>query len=231
MSENSKISAKVKRILLFSIFIIPTILCFAFYIFMIRKPFLENPSGLYKTLAYFGSKPLAANGDTIYKTIPDFSFLNQNGDEITHKNYEGKIFVASFICTQCADTCPKIAAQFFRMQKKVNYIKGLSVVSFSVNPEQDSVPALRKYARMVHANPDYWNFLSSNRNDLLNIAKAGFEIKNLQDSILPHQDQIYLIDKSRHIRGIYEGKSTTDINRLIDEIKVLDAEYCVAKRK
>ena len=73
MSENSEVSAVSKRVLLFSIFIIPTVLCFAFYIFMIRKPFLENPSGLYIKLNYYGSKHLADNGkDTIYTSIPDF---------------------------------------------------------------------------------------------------------------------------------------------------------------
>ena len=232
MTENSKISARVKRILLFSIFIIPTVLCFAFYIFMIRKPFLENPAGLYKKLAYYGTKQVAANGiDTIYTSIPEFKFINQEGQSIDETHFDGKMYVAAFTCTHCDSYCPKIAAQYFRMQKKINYIKGLSVVSFSVDPEQDSVSALKKYARMVHADPAYWNFLSGNRKDLLKIARFGFEIPNWNDSILPHQKNIYLVDKADHIRGIYDGTSIDEVNRLIDEIKVLDAEYRVAKRK
>ena len=57
----------------------------------------------------------------------------------------------------------------------------------------------------------------------------GLSIQMLDDKI-EHQSNIYLIDKSRHIRGIYDGQSTEEINRLMDEVKVLDAEYRVAKR-
>jgi protein SCO1/2 len=230
MSENSKISAKVKRVLLFSIFIIPTLLCFAFYIFMIRKPFLENPAGLYKQLNYFGSKQFnTQTKDTVYTTIPDFSFISQEGKSFTSKDLEGKMYVAALICTECSTSCPKIAAQFFRMQKKVNYIKAFTVVAFTINPDTDTPDALKGYARTVHADPKYWNFLTGNKKDLLNLAKNGFEI-NFTDSTLSHQSSIYLIDKKLHIRGIYDGTSTEQVNRLIDEIKVLDAEYRVSKR-
>lgn len=231
MPENSKISAKLKRVLLFSIFIIPTAICFAFYIFMIRKPFLENPSGLYIKLNYFGSKHLAENGkDTVYIRIPDFSFINQEGAVVNQEKMDGKITVASFMCSTCSTTCPKISANFFRMQKKIGYLKAFSILSFSVHPETETPAILKEYARLVHADPYYWSFLTGNKNSLLEIAQKGFEIKLTDSTAMEHQSSIYLIDKKRHIRGIYDGTSTTDVNRLIDEIKVLDAEYRVAKR-
>ncbi|MBL0049919.1 MAG: SCO family protein [Bacteroidetes bacterium] len=197
---------------------------------MIRKPFLENPSGLYKKLNYYGTKVLAANGkDTVYASIPDFNFVNQDGAAVTEKTLEGKMFAAAFICTTCSTSCPKIAAQFFRMQKKLNYLKAFTVIAFSVNPVMDTPETLKEYARMVHADPGYWNLLTGNRTDLMKIAREGFEIQNA-DSTLVHQSTIYLIDKKRHIRGSYDGTSTEEVNRLIDEVKVLDAEYRVAKR-
>jgi protein SCO1/2 len=231
MLDNSKISANNKRVLLFSIFIIPTVLCFAFYIFMIRKPFLENPSGLYKKLNYYGSKHLAENGkDTIYTQIPNFSFINQAGKTVTQNELNNNIYIAAFICTTCSTSCPKIAAQFFRMQKKVNYIKSFTVVSHTVYPEKETPEVLSQYARLVHADPNYCNFFTGNRKDLETVARDGYEIKIDSTMGLVHQSSLYLVDKNKHIRGIYDGTSTTDVNRLIDEIKVLDAEYRVAKR-
>ena len=232
MPENSKISAKLKRVLLFSIFVIPTVICFAFYIFMIRKPFLENPSGLYIKLNYYGSKHLAANGkDTVYASLPDFSFINQDGQSFNQTRMDGKITVIAFMCSSCSTSCPKLAANFFRMQKKLSYLKAFSIMALSVHPETESPLVLKEYARLVHADPNYWNFLTGNKESLFELAQKGFEF-NLSDSAstIEHQATIYLIDKKRHIRGLYDGTSTTDTDRLIDEIKVLDAEYRVAKR-
>lgn len=231
MPENSKISAKLKRVLLFSIFIIPTVLCFAFYIFMIRKPFLENPAGLYKRLNYFGTKQLASNGkDTIYTQLPDFLFINQDQKRITPAEFKGKITVVALICTSCTTSCPKISAQFFRMQKQLNYLKAFKIVALSVNPELDSIQNLKRYSRMVHANPDFWSIASGSRNDLLRFASSGLEIIPANSKEIAHQSKLYLIDKDLHIRGIYDGTSISDVDRLIDEIKVLDAEYRVNKR-
>ncbi len=198
---------------------------------MIRKPFLENPSGLYKKLNYFGPKKLdSLSKDTLYAHIPDFSFLNQEGDSFTQANLDGKMYVAAFICTSCSTSCPKIAAQFFRMQKKVNYIKAFTVIAHSVYPETETPSALKNYARVVHADPGYWNFLTGNRKSLMDIAHFGYGLSLPDSTRLEHQTNIFLIDKNRHIRGIYDGTSTEQVNRLIDELKVLDAEYRVAKR-
>ena len=198
---------------------------------MIRKPFLENPSGLYLKLNYYGSKRLADNRqDTIYTSIPNFNFINQEGQSVTEKDLEGKMFVAAFICTTCSTSCPMIAAQFFRMQKKLNYIKAFTIIAHSINPEHDTPEVLKQYARMVHANPSYWNFLTGNRKALVEVAQFGYEIRGIDSTGLTHQSTIYLIDKKRNIRGVYDGTSTDEVNRLIDEVKVLDAEYRVAKR-
>ena len=47
------------------------------------------------------------NGDSVYHTIPDFSFTNQDNQTITNKTYEGKIYVADFFFTTCPTICPR----------------------------------------------------------------------------------------------------------------------------
>ena len=116
----------------------------------------------------------------------------------------------------CSTSCPKIAAQFFRMQKKVNYIKSFTVVSHTVYPEKETPEVLSQYARLVHADPNYCNFFTGNRKDLETVARDGYEL-NIDSTVgLVHQSSLYLVDKNKHIRGIYDGTSTTDVNRLID---------------
>jgi protein SCO1/2 len=45
-----------------------------------------------------------------------------------------------------------------------------------------------------------------------------------------HSEKIILLDKQRRIRGYYDGTSTAEINRLIDEVRVLLTEYPRNKR-
>ncbi len=52
-----------------------------------------------------------------YHTIADFSFVNQNGDTITQKDYEGKIYVADFFFTTCGSICPKMSVNLEEVQK------------------------------------------------------------------------------------------------------------------
>ena len=44
--------------------------------------------------------------ETVYPVIPEFSFQNQNGDTVTNKNFDGKIYVADFFFTTCPTICP-----------------------------------------------------------------------------------------------------------------------------
>ena len=230
MNESSKTSAISKRILLLSVFIIPAVMCFAFYIFMIRKPFLENPSGVFIKLNYYGPKKFASNGkDTIYCTVPDFNFVNQEGKTITQNDYSNKNYVVNFFSTDCQTICPKMSAQLFRVQKKLGYIKSFSILSHTVNPEKDSSAVLKQYAITVHAEPNNWNFVTGDRKALRDIECNGYFITDKtveeKNDSLNHSTTFLLIDKNRHIRGIYEASSTTEVDRLIDEAKVLDAEF------
>src|SRR5689334_7826959 len=68
----------------------------------------------YRHLEYFGPKEVSASGDTIYFTIPDFKFVNQNRDTITQKNFEGKIYVANFFFATCPTICPKMTDEVKR---------------------------------------------------------------------------------------------------------------------
>jgi protein SCO1/2 len=40
-----------------------------------------------------------------------------------------------------------------------------------------------------------------------------------------------LVDKEKHIRGIYDGTNIKEVNNLLDDIKVLMAEYIIKENK
>ncbi len=213
------------------------------FILLILLFLLTFPSVLYVVLTtgkhnfihlpYFGEKQIAANGkDTIYHAVPSFSFINQDRQIITDKNYEGKIYVADYFFTTCKSICPKMAGELQRVQDKFEYTKGLvQILSHTVNPENDSVPVLKAYAEMVYADTKMWNFVTGDKKALYDIARNGYLVNALEGDGGPddfiHSELFILVDKEKHIRGIYDGTNIKAVNELLDDIKVLIAEYTI----
>ena len=188
-------------------------------------------------LPYIGERELAANGkDTIYHAIPSFKFVNQDGDTITDKNYEGKIYVADYFFTTCKSICPKMATELQRVQDKFAYTKGMvQILSHTVNPENDSVSVLKEYANMVHADTKMWNFVTGDKKQLYDMARYGYLVNAMEGDGGPddfiHSELLVLVDKEKHIRGIYDGTNIKSVNDLLDDIKVLIAEYTIKENK
>jgi protein SCO1/2 len=107
--------------------------------------------------------------------------------------------------------------------------------SLADNCDNDTPAVLKEFEGRVGADSSRWKFLSGNRDAIYKLAYDGYMANAAADSAAPggflHSDLVFLIDRERHIRGIYEGTSATDMKRLIDEIKVLVAEYNLALKK
>ncbi len=184
-------------------------------------------------LPFFGERALAPNGkDTIYHSIPPFAFVNQNGDTITEKKYEGKIYVADYFFTTCKSICPKMATELQRVEEAFKYTNGLvQILSHTVNPESDSVSVLKAYSTTVHADTTMWNFVTGDKKQLYDIARNGYLVNALEGdggaNDFIHSELFILVDKEKHIRGIYDGTDIKAVNNLLDDIKVLMAEYAI----
>ncbi len=184
-------------------------------------------------LQYYGEKELAANGkDTIYHKIAPFSFVNQDGKTITDKDYEGKIYVADYFFTTCKTICPKMTTELIRVQNKFAYTKGLiQILSHTVDPENDSVPVLKAYSEMVHANTANWNFVTGDKKELYAMARNSYLLNATEGDGGPddfvHSELFILVDKEKRIRGIYDGTDIKSVTNLMEDIKVLMAEYMI----
>lgn len=217
------------------LFLVPALLCFAFYYFFIRKPFEAKNEATFKTLPYYGPKEVKGEGDTMYHTVPPFSFIDQDGKPFTDKDLEGKIYVTDFFFTTCKTICPKMSASLFVAQDKLKHIKEFVIVSHTVDPETDSVPVLKDYAMKVHALPGKWYFLTGEKKHLYDIARHGYYLTAMEGDGGPddfiHSENFILVDKEKHIRGIYDGTQVKEIERLVDEVTVLASQYRFKEKK
>jgi protein SCO1/2 len=186
----------------------------------------------FRHLEIFGPKDVNANGDTIYHTIPPFSFINQEGKIITDKNLDNKIFVANFFFATCPTVCPKMNENLRGIVENYKDVNNIRFLSFTVNPERDSVPVLAEYAQKRNADPGKWWFLTGNKDSIYTLAGEGFKLmaakgKTADDFF--HDQNLVLVDKEKRIRGFYDGLDDNDIRKLNDEIKVLLYEYADRK--
>lgn len=161
--------------------------------------------------------------------IPAFSFINQDGETVTEKTVEGKIYVADFIFTRCAGICPKMTANMRILQEKFKNDPAVLLLSHSVTPEMDSVPVLKKYAMARGVVSGKWHLLTGNKDDIYRLAKkeyfAGDTIGYYQaGNEFLHTENFILVDQHRRIRGVYNGTLPLEMERLIEDMGELKKE-------
>lgn len=163
-----------------------------------------------------------------YHTIADFSFVNQNGDTITQKNYEGKIYVADFFFTTCGSICPKMTTNLVDVQKAVLNNPKVMSLSHTVFPEVDSIPVLKAYAIKHGVVDSKWNLVTGDKKDIYTMARKSYLAVKLgrPDQLydMVHTENFVLVDQKRRVRGFYDGTNKEEINRLLDDIDFLCKE-------
>ncbi len=167
--------------------------------------------------------------DTVYHSIPDFSFTNLDGRTISQKDLEGKIYVADYFFATCPGICPVMTSNMLRVQQKFKDRPDLFFISHTVDPDRDSAEALLEYALKVHADTSNWFFVTGDKKALYEQARRGYLIPAQEGDGGPedfiHSEKLVLVDKNRHIRGFYDGTSVSSVDSLIEDIKVLMARY------
>ena len=158
--------------------------------------------------------------------IADFNLINQNGKVITQKDYDNKIYVADFFFTRCTTICPIMSTHMADLQKEFKNNDDIKFLSMSVTPVMDSVSVLKAYAKTKGAIDTKWNLTTGDKKHIYQLARKSFMAVldegdgGIQDFI--HTEQFILVDKKKQIRGFYDGTSSEDIQRLIDDIKLLN---------
>lgn len=165
----------------------------------------------------------------ITHTIADFSCTNQQGKTITQKDIEGKIHVANFFFTACGSICPKMMSNLKTVYDHFKVDTGIAFLSFSVTPWRDSVERLRNYAANSGISFSNWHLLTGNNADIYKLARTAYFAEedfgfSKDSSQFLHTEHILLIDKSKKIRGIYNGTLELETEQLAKDIAVLKGE-------
>ena len=162
-------------------------------------------------------------------TIADFSLTNQNGKIVTQNDYKDKIYVADFFFTTCQTICPIMTDHMVKIQNEIINDDEVMLLSHSVTPETDSIATLKNYAKEKGIISKKWHLVTGNRKEIYNLGRKAYFVeedlgKQKTDDDFLHTENFVLIDKNRHIRGIYNGLNKTAVQQLIADVKTLQLE-------
>jgi protein SCO1 len=164
---------------------------------------------------------------------PDFKLTNRDGRTVTLRNLAGEPWVADFIFTRCPASCPMMTARLARFNRDLPRDLKVRLVSFSVDPKNDTPAVLQAYAQSFKA-PDRWLFLTGDGEQIYRISKEGFKlaIDNSPPSAatptapptaepILHSTRFALVDGQGRVRGYYEAFDEESMKKLERDLKAL----------
>ena len=164
-----------------------------------------------------------AGATPIMWPAPQFSFPDQDDSPISTQSLAGKVWIADFIFTHCANTCPKMTAKRAELIKQIPDPR-VMFISFSVDPTGDDRPTRKAYAGTNRLDESRWKFLCPpDRQTVLKVAQA-MKIAAAEghgQSPILHSDRFVLIDSHGRIRGNYPMEDEPSMQRLVNDALAL----------
>jgi len=182
-----------------------------------------------KKLPFLGPKQVNAKGDTVYHQIPSFRFLNQDSIFVSEKDVEGKVYVADFFFTTCPTICPKMKTQMLRIYERYKDRDEVRIISHSIDPDFDTPNVLKDYAARLQVKAPKWNLLTGDKAAIYQLGQKSYMVSAQEDPNeaggFVHSGAFILVDKNRHVRGIYDGTVEAEVNHLLEDMEVLLKEW------
>jgi protein SCO1/2 len=167
--------------------------------------------------------------DTIYNTIPKFAFVNQYSDTVTEKIVENKIYVTDFFFTTCPTICPVMKKQMVKVYQAYKGNPDVMILSHSIDPEHDTPAVLNKFAKDLGIEGQQWQFLTGDKTRIYEIGQNNYMSTAKEDTTVQggyiHSGAFILVDKEKHVRGMYDGTTEEGTKKLLNDMERLLAEY------
>lgn len=161
--------------------------------------------------------------------VPAFQLVDQRGAPFTDGSMAGHVNVVDFIFTRCVASCPRLTAHMADVQGRLQRLNSpAKLVSFSVNPEDDTPAVLADYATRNAADPARWSFVTGPVDSVKTAVVSGFKValekmpKGASEYDVTHGDWFVLVDAAGNIRGYYTTDNPADITRLTRDVLRLE---------
>ncbi|GAB3270452.1 hypothetical protein GCM10027347_41160 [Larkinella harenae] len=166
--------------------------------------------------------------DTAYYQIPSFQFVNQDSLPVSNQTFDGKIYITDFFFVTCPTICPKMKTQMKRVYDKFKGNPDVMFLSYTIDPKHDTPAVLKEFASNLGVTGDQWQFATGPKEEIFKTGKSYMVVAQ-EDAGAPggllHSGHFVLVDKEKHVRGMYDGTTEEGANKLMADIDRLLAEY------
>lgn len=181
------------------------------------------PNAQNQPLPVIGNREIV-DGDTIYHTVPDFAFMNQDSQWVTNETFAGKAYVVDFFFTHCPTICPKVAKQMKRVHDRFLEEDRLLLLAHSIDPKRDTIGRLKWYADNLGVESSKWHFVTGEKDSIYAIADDYFSIA-IENPDAPggfdHSGRLILIDPKRRVRSFCDGTDAKSVDKFMLDIDKL----------
>lgn len=184
-------------------------------------------------IGFKAHKPLG-----VYGQVPPFKLTERSGYPVGRDDLKGAMWIADFVFTRCAGTCPIMSKSMENVQHSLSHIPQIwppvRLVSFTVDPEWDTTERLKKYAERFSADPGAWLFVTGKYESIQSLARDGFKLgvqpgsDNQLEPII-HSQSLVLVDPQGRIRGYYDGTDPAAVRLLLADVMRLNREIASAR--
>ena len=152
--------------------------------------------------------------------VADFHLTERSGRSVSLSDLHGKIWIASFVFTRCTGPCPQVTGTMARVQTELGEKNDIHLVSFTVDPDRDSLADLREYADHFGADKDRWLFLTGPKEVIDPLCEKGFGLglQRVDGKEITHSTRLVLVDRHGHKRGYFDGRAVDDNGQPIDDL-------------
>ncbi|SDY61542.1 SCO family protein [Hymenobacter psychrophilus] len=163
--------------------------------------------------------------DSLHVVGP-FRFTDQSGQAVTNTTLAGHVYLANFFFTECPGICPRMNDNLAQVLRRFANEPDLRAVSYSVMPERDQVPVLRAYAESRGIDGRRWHLLTGPKAAIYQLARTQYfadqSLNAAADtSRFLHTEHILLVDRTGHLRGLYNGTLALDVDRMSEDVALL----------
>ncbi|MGA2603890.1 MAG: SCO family protein [Verrucomicrobiia bacterium] len=161
--------------------------------------------------------------------VPEFSLTEANGTTVRRGDLLGKVWIASFLFTRCAEACPLLMHHEVQLLPNLPARDDLRLVSFSVDPDWDTPKVLTEYARTFGADRSRWSFLTGDKKQIYHLSIDGFRLAAQEgdpakEMPILHSTKLVLVDRHGAIRGYYDSTDEIEMQKLVRDARRVLAE-------
>lgn len=164
------------------------------------------------------------SGDTLYHTIPSFSFTDQDSQAVTNATFTGKAYVVDFFFISCPTICPKVKKQMLRVHEAFLKEPRLVLLSHTIDVRHDTIPRLKRFSEDLGVDGPKWHFVTGQEDSIYAIADDYFSVA-IKDNDAPggfdHSGRLILVDDRGRVRSFCDGTDPKSVDQFMHDIRCL----------